>query len=272
MVHMKRFCLASAATIAAVVGLPPALATAQIVELGDQTGTALVAPSCPAGISASNCSIILTQATALATIRDGVTYPTTVTKPGYIVAFAVGLSNLSPNRATRKVEISYLDHKYGGTTRVAITVLAQSGPARLHNWTVVAQGPTIHVQPYLGEVVQFPLATALPVKPGNVVALTTPTWASVLSIDVTSTKFAYRDSRSTGCLQSIPPPTTTLTIGASAVFGCSYAGTRVEYSAIEITTPAVPKNYVHARDLPGKATSARGGGSTRSVSGGAGLP
>ncbi len=253
MLHMKRSCLASAATIVAAVGLVPASASAQIVELGAPK-TALVAPSCPKGVTSANCTIILTQVTALETSTDSVANPTTVTQPGEIVAFTVGLSSLSSNRTTRKNDIHYLDGAYGGTTRVAVMVLQPSGASKLHKWTVAAQGPLIHVQPYLGEVVQFPLATALPVKPGDVIALTTPTWAPVLSI-MMGAQFAYRDSRSTGCLQTPPPLTTTLTIGASAIFGCSYPTTRVEYSATEVTTPAIPKNYVHAPDVTGKAAS-----------------
>ena len=261
MLHMKRFCLASAATIAAAVALVPASASAQVVELGDQTGTALVAPVCPKGVTPAQCTIILTQVTALATIRDGVTYPTTVTKAGEIVAFTVGLSALDSNRTRRKADIKGLDHTYGGTTRLAITVLQPSGAASLRKWTVAAQSPIIHVQPYLGEVVQFPLANSLPVKPGEVVALTTPTWAPVLSIDVSTTKFAYRMSRSTNCPPPVPLTSAAqLTIGSSAIYGCNYPGTRVEYSATEVTTPPVPKNYVHAQDLSGKSSSNASGG------------
>jgi hypothetical protein len=39
-----------------------------------------------------------------------------------------------------------------------------------------------------------------------------------------------------------------LVTGAVASFGCDYPGTRVEYSATEVTTPQIPSNYVHARD------------------------
>ena len=79
------------------MALLPASASAQIIELG-ATKTPLVAPTCPPNVTPVQCTIVLTRATALETIRDGIAYPTTVTRPGAIVAFTVGLSRLSSNR------------------------------------------------------------------------------------------------------------------------------------------------------------------------------
>ncbi|MGN6867486.1 MAG: hypothetical protein ACTHMY_03670, partial [Solirubrobacteraceae bacterium] len=70
---MKRSLLALSGAIALGVALP-ASAGATTVELGVST-TPLVAPSCPKGVSPSQCTIILTRATALETIRDNVAYP-----------------------------------------------------------------------------------------------------------------------------------------------------------------------------------------------------
>jgi hypothetical protein len=103
------------------------------------------------------------------------------------------------------------------------------------------------VQPYLGQVVQFPLTTTLAVLPGDVVALTTPTWAPVLSIDLPSSKFAYRQSRGTSC-NSPPATNAAQSTGQTTAYTCDYPGTRVEYSATEITNP-VSVNPIHARDI-----------------------
>ena len=54
-------------------------------------------------------------------------------------------------------DIRFLDHQYGGTTQVAVTVLRLVGPKKRRQWKVVAASPLVHVQPYLGQVVQFPL-------------------------------------------------------------------------------------------------------------------
>ena len=122
--------------------IAPAAASAQVIELG-ATSTPLVAPSCPAGVTPANCKIVLTQVTALETIRDGVAYPTTVKKPGSIVAFTVGLSRLAADAATARADIHFLDQTYGGTTRAAITVLRPKGAKKLRNWTVVAESPRV---------------------------------------------------------------------------------------------------------------------------------
>ncbi len=234
----------AAALVTATLGFAGA-AYATVIELG-ATHSALVAPACPPKVQPAQCTIILTRATALATVRDGVAYPTKATRAGKIVAFTVGLSSLSASASTRLSDIKFLDHQYGGTTQLAVTVLRRVGAAKVRRWKVVAQSPVFHVQPYLGQVVQFPLDVNLPVQPGDTVGLTTPTWAPVLSIDQTATKFAYRQSRSSNCTN--PPGTSQAqTIGGSARYGCDYPGTRVEYTATEVTTPVAPKHYVHTR-------------------------
>ena len=227
------------------LALLPASSSAAIVELG-ATKSPLAAPICPPNVTPAQCTIILTRATALETIRDGIAYPTTVTKAGSIVAFTVGLSSLSTSRTTRLSDLKFLDRTYGGTTQLAVTVLRPVGNKKLRQWKVVGESPLFHVQPYLGEVVQFPLATSLPVAPGDTVGLTTPTWAPVLSIDQVSNKFAYRQSRRANC-SNPPGQSQAQNVGDISRYACDYPGTRVEYSATEVTTPPIPKNYVHGK-------------------------
>ncbi|HLJ02964.1 MAG TPA: hypothetical protein VKT31_05960 [Solirubrobacteraceae bacterium] len=241
---MKRK-LITAAVAFACAALVPAAALAGVIELGVPS-TPLVAPTCPKGISPTNCTIILTRVTAVETLRDGVAYPTTVKQAGRIVAFTVGLSRLSTDRTTAHNDIHLLDSAFGGTTRLGITILQRVGKANQWRWKTVAQSPVFKVQPYLGQVVQFPLTTTLPVLPGEVVALTTPTWAPVLSIDLTPSKFAYRQSR-TNCAGT-PNPNAAQTVGQTTVYKCDYPGTRLEYSATEISNP-VAANPIHARDV-----------------------
>ena len=194
---MKRFLLAPAATLL-VAALAPAVASAQTIELGS-TASQLIAPVCPTGVLPQNCTIVLTQVTAMATVRDGVTYPSTVKKAGVLVAFSIGVSALSSNAATVKADVANLDAHYGGHAQAAITVLRPLR-AKSMQWQVAAQSPAVNLEPYLGQVVQFPLGAPLPVVPGEVVALTVPTWAPVLSFALTpATKFAYRQSRGSSC-------------------------------------------------------------------------
>jgi hypothetical protein len=237
---MKRSSLACAAVAAAAVAAAavPTAASAQEIELGQIAGAPLVAPLCPTGVSQADCTIVLPQVTALETIRDGVDYPTKVRKPGEIVAFTLGLSALSTSAATVKSDIAYLDSTYGGAASAELTVLRPVGPASRRVWTVAAESPAYALQPYLGQVVQFPLSQALPVVPGEVLALTAPTWAPVLSFDLAPKEYAYRQSRKADCTHTVTSLQAQLAIGNAAPYDCDYAGTRVEYTATEVTTPA----------------------------------
>ncbi len=255
MVQMKRLSLITAAVTATVVALAPASASASILELGATTATPLTAPACPKGVSPANCFIALERTTALQTISGGAAFPTKVTKAGWIVAFTVGLSQLSSNAATEKKFLHILDVTYGGTPRVALTVLK---PGPKHRFTVTAESPIFHILPYLGQVVQLPLSlpptfsqfNALRVAPGDVIGLTVPTWAPVLSYNLTPSKFAYRQSRMANCKVAAVSQTAQLTVGASTQYQCGYTSTRVEYSATEITDQPYPKKYVHAPRRP----------------------
>ena len=234
---MKRTLLATAGAIA-LCGVIPAAADATITELGATTSP-LVSPACPKGVAPSQCTIILTRATALETIRDNIAYPSKVKQAGRVVAFTVGLSALSTNASTALSDTKLLDKNYGGDAQVGITVLKPVGKKTAWTWSVVAQSPLVDVQPYLGQVVQFPLTTTIPVVRGEAIGLTTPTWAPVLSIDLSTSHFAYRQSRSSDCFPPNPPEAQ-LNIGQSARYVCDYPGTRVEYSAAEVTTPVAP--------------------------------
>jgi hypothetical protein len=206
------------------------------------TKTPVIPPVCPTAA----CNIVLTRATGLETIRDGVSYPTTVKYAGTLVAFTVGLAKLSNNSKTALSEISRLDANYGGVAQAGITVL-KPGPApnRSRFWSVAGSSPLFHLQPYLGFDVQFPLATQIPVVPGETVALTVPTWAPVLSYNLSTTQFSYRQSRKSNCSNPGAFNNAQLTIGQGTNYVCDYAGTRVEYNVTEITTPPVPKHFVH---------------------------
>jgi hypothetical protein len=232
---MKRSLLAIAGALA-LCGLLPAAADATITELG-ATKSPLIAPACPKGVPASQCTIILTRATALETIRDNTGYPSKVKQAGRVVAFTVGVSALSSSASTALSDTKFLDKTYGGDAEVGITVLKPVGKRTAWTWQVVAQSPLVDVQPYLGQVVQFPLTTSIPVVPGETIALTTPTWAPVLTIDLSTAHFAYRQSRRSNC--NNPPSTTQAqtTIGSTTAYSCDYPGTRVEYSATEVTNP-----------------------------------
>ena len=237
MVRMRRnSCKLTAVVVTLGAALAPAAAQAATIELG-ATKSPLVAPVCPPNVSSANCTIVLTRVTALETIRDGVNYPTKVTKAGRIVAFTVGLSGLSTSKSTQKTYIHFLDQTYGGTAQVAVTVLRQVGKHSNFRWQVIGTSNFFHVIPYLGTVVQLPLETSIEVEPGDVVGLTTPTWAPALTINQVSKRFAYRQSRNANCNNPPSSSQAQVTPKSTATYSCDYPGTRVEYTATEVTYP-----------------------------------
>jgi hypothetical protein len=259
---MKRVVLALTATLVAAV-LVPALASAQELQVG-VTASPLISPTCPAGIAANNCTIVLTQVTAYETLRDGIANPTTIKKSGVLSSFTVGLSGTDTINAK---DVAYLNKVHGGPAEVQLTVLRPTGTANNPSYRVAAESPDYLVHGLLGQIAEFPLVAPLPVVRGEIVALTVPTWAPVLSFDLNTSKFSYSQSRtktkvpaSTGTTTGTTTTTTTtstttgkslsscntpatvnlaqLTIGQLSNYTCNYPGTRVEYSALEITTPA----------------------------------
>jgi hypothetical protein len=251
---MRRFSLVSAALCLAAVVVPGS-AAATTVELGYTTASPVVAPACSTKLPLADCKIILERASALETIRAGIDYPTTAKQSGYIVAFTLGLSRLSTNLTMAHSIIANEDRAYGGTTRASVAVLKPVGKHGKFTWELTAISPVVHLQPYLGTVAQFPLQTALPIAKGEVVALSVPTWAPVLSIDLNPKEYAYRQSRNTLCSNTAGSETAMFSLSTTSVFGCDYTGVRVEYSATEITSPVPPKSEIHGgrRQAPRRA-------------------
>jgi hypothetical protein len=246
---MKRFPLAIAAGLGALCLLGPGVASAQIVELGQTSSSPVATPACPSGVALADCVIVLTRTTAVQTETNGLLNPTRVTKDGWIVAFTVGLSNLTSNAKTELGLLKGLDAKYGGPPQIVLSVLK---PGPKNKYTVVAQSPTFHVLPYLGSVLQQPLSlppafstmTALPVKKGEVVGLTVLTWAPVLTYNLTASKYTYRQSRRANCIHAAGTQTAQTTLNESQQYLCTYTGTRVQYSATEVVNQPYPKTYV----------------------------
>ncbi len=243
-----RFSLLAAAVGAVTVGLAalaPGHASAQIVALGQTTTTPLVAPSCVKGQPLATCKIVLTHTTAIESLSDGVINPTRVNQQGWIVSFTVGLSQLVANAKTRASLIASQDAQHGGAPELALTVLA---PGPDNTFTVVGESSVYTLTPFLGRLLQEPLSlpptfssfTALRVVRGDVIGLTVPTWAPVLGYNLSAKQFAYRQSRRANCKNTAVTQTAQTRVNQVTRYGCYYTGTRVEYSATEVTDTKAP--------------------------------
>jgi hypothetical protein len=271
---MKRFSLPAAAAVCVLVGVAPAAAGAKVVELGvneqvnhgvtkdvnplttpqpctssGKVGTSSATTKCPKGTNAQTYAIELTTITALQAVSYGKTYPTMVSHGGRIVAFTVALSSIDTNATQRKYWIHLANSNYGGPPRVQVTILRRVGSTgnkwkvaeyKVGKSTVADESPAFHVTPYLGRVVQFALPQSLPVNRGDVVALTTSTWAPVLTVFQPTNQYSYRQSRTDNCKNAPLFNEAQEQGGQTATYGCSYSGTRVEYSATEVLNPSPP--------------------------------
>ena len=174
---------------------------------------------------------MLERTTAIQTKSDGVSSPTVIKHDGWIVAFTVGLSRLSSNAKTVHSLLHGLDTAYGGVPQLALSVLKR-GPK--NTYTVAAQSGNYHLIPFLGRVLterlsffpKFSAFTALPVKKGEVLALTVPTWAPILTYNLSAGQFAYAQSRTQNCDSAAGSQTAQMKVGASTRYGCAYTGTR----------------------------------------------
>jgi hypothetical protein len=220
---MKRIPLGVALAVC-LLGAAASTASAKTYELGAANDAATV--SCP-----DNCFVV-TRTTALQVRTGALRYPTTVPKSGRIVAFTLQLGSLSDR------QIHFFNATYGGTSRIQLTVLReQARPKR--SYEVVATTGIFKVQPYFGTTVQFPLKTTLAARKGDIVALTVPTWAPVLAVNLPQEN-GWRASRADSCTDLLTQ-TAQSTLGNATQYKCLYQTARVTYTATLVATPVAPR-------------------------------
>lgn len=213
---MRRFPAVAVATTA--LALLPAAAGAKIIEIGETPTQAV--PACPASPCLAVSRTTGYQA-KVGTNRGLMTVPAN----GRIVAWTIGLSK--PNAA----QIKFFTSQLGGPAQAGITVLKTG---KYLNDTVKAQGPLVSLAPYFGSFAQFPLATAIPVLKGDLIALTVPTWAPALQVGLGGDT-SWRASRPRNKCKDNKTQTAQLNVGDKEQYYCLYRTARLVYSATLIT-------------------------------------
>jgi hypothetical protein len=180
-------------------------------------------PSCPA----TPC-LALTRTTGFQVKVGSTRSLVTVPKEGSVVAWTVTLGK--PNAT----QIKFFNGNEGGASSAAIAILA---PQRKPNlaYKLIAQSPVVPLEKYFGKTAQFPLASTIPVKKNDIIALAVPTWAPVLALGFTN-ETSWRASRPRSSCSS----TSTLSVqsvGATVQYYCLYRQARLTYSATLISTP-----------------------------------
>jgi len=195
------------------------------------TGTSgTTAPAAPvASCPGAPCEVV-SETTGMQVKVGASNAPMTIPRNGVIVAWTIHLSAPTPS------QIAYFNQHEGGPAEAGIAILKLN---KALDYTLVAQSPLIPLQPYFGGTAQFALANTIPVQKGERVALTVPTWAPALAINLGNTT-SWRASRPKNtCTSSTEASTQTsqTTAGATVQYACLYQTARLLYTATLISTP-----------------------------------
>ena len=233
---MRRFLAVLAASTAVLV--IPASAPAKVVEIGE-TPTAAV-PSCPG----KPCLAVSKTTGYQAKVGDDRGLMLVPSK-GRIVAWTIALAKPSDP------QIKFFETNYGGPAQAGLTILR---PGKYLHDVVKASGPLVPLTNYFGGVAQFPLETSIPVRKGDLVALTVPTWVPALQVGLPGDT-SWRAARGRNKCKAYSTQTSQLNKGDKAQYYCLYRTARLAYSATLITNPRQINKP--AKSTKGKQASAR---------------
>jgi hypothetical protein len=216
--------------LAVLTGLfAPAAAQAALTEIAP-LGTA--AAGCP-GFAEQDCAVVLARQTAFQAKVGTTKGFTTVKSSGDLVAWTVSLVAVSADG------VKSVNSRYGGAPRAAVVVLAPLGKSRFR---VVQKGPLVDLTKYLGTTPTFALPTALPVKAGQIVGLTVPTWAPMLQLGLGSDT-SWRSSKplKESVAKDYRPQRALVGTSSEASFAALYQRVRMAYSVTMVPTPTPAK-------------------------------
>jgi hypothetical protein len=216
MLHRPRLIVVAGAVLVALTCAAPA--SARIIEIGATAAQAT--PTCPS----SPCLAVSRTTGYQAKVVDSrAAY--VVPRNGRIVAWTISLG--SPDQR----QIEFFEDNYGEAS-AQLTILRR-GTRLFHR--VIGQSPVQQLQPYFGQSVQFPLASSIRVRRGQVVALTVPTWAPALT-QLLADGSSWRASRAKDTCSDTDSHTAQTRMGQRTQYRCLYRA-RLTYSATLITDP-----------------------------------
>jgi len=198
-------------------------------------------PNCPTpggdNVPAAERCQAMGRVTGFQVSADGRRALYKVREPGRIVAWSVDLSR--PSKEEQEFFAEVLDKSGPPSARLSILKAKDGGQFKL-----VKQSPIVQLQPLLGNRPVFTLTDPLRVRPGLVVALTTPTWLSNLADAGAAESDAWRTSRDPGACGTETDDTpeeneadlTTRSrpqqkVGGVRSYACKYSGARILYRA-----------------------------------------
>jgi hypothetical protein len=203
----------------------PAAAPATLSEIGLIGATSPVTvPSCP-----SSPCLAVSRTTGfqvrVGTSRNLLSVP----RAGTIVAWTIALGKPTAT------QIKFFNTNEGGESEAGIAILRPQKKPNLA-YKLVSSSPPVKLTPYFGKTAQFPLETTLPVKKGDVVALSVPSWAPALALGF-GNDTSWRASRVRTQCTSTSAQSTHTVVGSAVQYYCLYQTARLTYSATLISTP-----------------------------------
>jgi hypothetical protein len=229
---MKRFALLTALFAAALAALAPAGASARIIELGSVADAAPL--NCP-GTTESPCVAAVRMTGYQGRASGGPKNPYYIRRDGRLVAFTVKLAKPTDE------EVDFFNNNFGTPSTARISVLRRGDTRKTRlNHRLIRQSDRFRLDPYFGSRPTFVFDEPIPVKKGNWIAITVPTWAPLLSTNLARTNW-WRSSRAK---DSCEPPKSLRQFAMEDlrevnVFGCTYHGARLLY-----TVTYVPSNHI----------------------------
>lgn len=224
MLPMKRVITAIVAGCGLALTLP-AGSLATLTEVGAIPATTPpTVPSCP-----TPTCLAVSRTTGFQVKVESNVNPESPPRAGTVVAWTIALGK--PNAA----QIKFFNANEGGPASAGIAILRPLKSPKL-GFQLVGQSPLVQLEPYFGKTAQFPLASTLPVKKGDVVALTVPSWAPALALGF-GKGTSWRASRAKGKCTTTGTQTAHVAVGSTVQYYCLYQTARLTYSATLISTP-----------------------------------
>jgi hypothetical protein len=233
---MKRIRIRPAALTVAVTVTTLALAATAHAAVREVGATNLfTAPTC----QDKSCQV-LTRTTAFQLKVGNRANVSRVPNDGQVVAYTVYLP------AVIDKYYKYFRDTYSGapTTRISILRRTPRKGMTKYRYTLVAQSDKLFVRRYLGGAPTFALPKPLPVKKGDVIALTTDTWMPGFVLRAEDATSTWRASRPKGKCSSVGNDITNLqtprmheTINQIRRYECGLVGGRLLYHATVVDTP-----------------------------------
>jgi hypothetical protein len=221
---MKRILLLTSALL--LIAAPAA--SARVVELGSKNGP--MTASCPAAPCA-----VLARVTGYPGHAGTVKNPYYIRRDGYLVAFTVPLATPTDDQIAYFTDDPPPAPQFG-EPEIQISVLRKGDKRKTRlNHRLLAQSPAFKVRHYFGSTPTFVLPEPIRVHKGNIVALTTTTWAPAFAATLSRSNWwrASRPKDSCDAPESLAQFSMT-TLKDVNVLGCTYHGALPLYTVTYI--------------------------------------